>query len=86
MAGNIIPASRIDPMAQKLASYWPAPNAPPTADGQQNYFRALKSPRLWRAPIGRVDYNISDKHRLFVRANYSLGRSLGVKEAPGSGK
>jgi hypothetical protein len=70
LAGNIIPASRIDPMAKKLAEYWPAPNAPATTDGQQNYFRALKSPRLWRAPIGRVDYNLSDKHRIFVRGNY----------------
>lgn len=70
LPGNIIPSSRIDKIAQKLASYWPEPNAPGTADGRQNYFRNRETPRLWRTPMVRIDHNVSDNHRLFVRGNY----------------
>ena len=68
--GNLIPPSRISPIAQKLAAYWPKPTAPGTVDGRDNYFRNRETPRLWRTPIARVDHNLSEKHRLFVRGNY----------------
>ena len=71
LAGNVIPASRLDPIAKKMVTYWPAPNAAGTADGRQNYFQ--KSDQNWdyRSMLGRFDQNFSEKHRLFFRLSNS---------------
>lgn len=71
LAGNVIPASRLDPIASKIVTYWPAPNAAGTVDGRQNYFQ--KSDQNWdyRSMLGRVDQNFSEKHRLFFRLSNS---------------
>ncbi|MEK7408710.1 MAG: TonB-dependent receptor [Acidobacteriota bacterium] len=69
LAGNIIPASRLDPIAQKLLTYWPEPNQTGTADGRQNYFRIATDKRLWGSLLGRIDHNFSEKHRVFFRVN-----------------
>src|SRR4029453_8539751 len=36
-SGNIIPPSRIDPLALRLAAFWLPPNLPGTADGTNNW-------------------------------------------------
>lgn len=69
LAGNRIPTSRLDPIAQKLLSYYPDPNTPGTADGRQNYFRVAKDNRLWGSYLGRLDHNFSQNHRAFLRLN-----------------
>ena len=69
LAGNRIPASRMDPIAQKLLSFYPEPNTPGTADGRQNYFRIATDNRLWGSFLGRVDHNFSQRHRAFLRVN-----------------
>ncbi len=68
--GNIIPKSRLDPIGQKLLSYYPDPNQPGTVDGQRNYFVVSRSYELKnRNVLSRVDHAFSDKHRFFVRWN-----------------
>ncbi|MBI4873483.1 MAG: carboxypeptidase regulatory-like domain-containing protein [Acidobacteria bacterium] len=71
LPGNVIPASRLDPIARKMVTYWPEPNAAGTADGRQNYFQ--KSDQNWdyRSMLGRLDQNFSEKHRLFFRLSNS---------------
>jgi hypothetical protein len=69
LAGNIIPASRLSSIGQKIASYWPEPNQAGTADGQQNYFRIATDKRLWGSLLGRIDHNFSENHRVFFRVN-----------------
>jgi len=69
--GNIIPASRIDPIAKKLLEFWPLPNQPGAADGRDNYFRTQDINRNNVSYLGRVDHNFSEKHRFFIRANYN---------------
>jgi len=69
LTGNVIPASRLDPIAQKILSYWPEPNQTGTADGRQNYFRIATDKRLWGSLLGRIDHNFSENHRFFVRVN-----------------
>lgn len=69
LTGNIIPASRLSPIGQKIASYWPEPNQAGTADGQQNYFRIATDKRLWGSLLGRIDHNFSENHRVFFRVN-----------------
>ncbi len=59
--GNVIPSSRIDPMAAKLQSYFPQTNEPGLAN---NWFGAEPSTTPLNRFFGRMDYNINDKHRL----------------------
>ncbi len=72
LPGNLIPSSRIDPMARKILEYWPTPNASGTADGKQNYFRIGDTRRWNRSVVGRVDHNLSETHRMFFRVNHNL--------------
>lgn len=64
---NSIPSNRINSTSKKLLDLWPAPNS----GGLTNNFTTV-------APTGgdhnqvatRLDYNITDKQRLFLRFNY----------------
>ncbi|MFZ0595003.1 MAG: TonB-dependent receptor [Bryobacteraceae bacterium] len=58
---NQIPGSRIDPMAAKIQTYFPVPNLPGVSN---NWFQGLTAKSPLNRFFGRLDYNISDKHRL----------------------
>lgn len=69
LPGNIVPPSRINPMALKLVQYWPEPNQTGTADGRQNYFRTRNIDRDNRTMVGRIDHQFSENHRILFRLN-----------------
>lgn len=70
--GNIIPASRINPIATKLLSYYAPPNVPGTDDGSNNLAEPNEPERLsYYSDVIRIDHNISDKHRIYGRWNTS---------------
>jgi hypothetical protein len=66
-AGNIIPAGRINPIAQKILSYYPAPNKPANATGQENYI--YENPRTddFYSVSTRFDHVITPKQRFMAR-------------------
>jgi hypothetical protein len=68
--GNIIPANRIDPTSSKLLSIFPLPNATNTAvtNFAYNYQIAGTEDLPVKQEILKVDYNRSDKTRLWFRA------------------
>jgi hypothetical protein len=66
-SGNIIPASRLDPVGKKLLNLWPTPNQPGTIDGRNNYFLASKAIEDYWTTIGRFDHAFNEKNRMFVR-------------------
>lgn len=65
--GNIIPASRINPIGRAILNLYPLPNSPGAANGANNYFLSGKALEDYWTTIGRVDHTFSDKDRLFVR-------------------
>lgn len=71
LPGNIIPASRLDPIAQKIVAFYPQPNTAGTQDFRQNYFGVSKEPKTYHGLVGRVDHMFSEKHRIFFRLNGS---------------
>lgn len=71
LAGNIIPASRIDPGARVILKYFPLPNSPGTADGQQNYTVPTPKTQIMHSPVVRIDHNVSDRERLFFRYSHT---------------
>ncbi len=65
--GNMVSKSRLDPIAQKILSYYPDPNQVGTIDDRQNYFRSIPTEYWNRSLINRIDHVISDKQRFFLR-------------------
>jgi len=70
LAGNIIPPSRINPVAKKIISYWSDPNVPGTADGVNNLIRVNDPETIaYYNHIARADHSFSSRHRMFGRFN-----------------
>ena len=70
-AGNIIPTSRLDPMAQKIMSYFAAPNTTGTIDGRTNYTDANPRDIAYHSQIARVDQVINENNRLYASLSWS---------------
>jgi hypothetical protein len=69
---NIIPAALINPVAKNILSYFPEPSSPATADpnGTLNMVDASVTENAkYYNHSWRVDHNVSDKQRIFVRAS-----------------
>src|ERR1035437_2442005 len=69
--GNIIPPSLINPLATKFLDYYPPPNLPGTADGTNNWTTPGMEWTHYYTPLIRLDHYFSDKHRTFVRGNWT---------------
>ncbi len=73
--GNIIPTARLDPVALKMQSYYPAANSPGDPNTQlNNYFFSGPSTRYTDDFSGRVDHQLSPNSMImarFSRANLS---------------
>lgn len=67
--GGMIPASKLDPNMLALSKLYPAPNANPNSNGGYNYVQAENFDQNNWQWTTRVDYNISDNTKLFVRYN-----------------
>ncbi len=70
LPGNIIPASRLNPVAQQLLGYYPFPNAPGTVDGLNNYSGAPVNRPTHHNYIGRIDDVINQNNRLFISVQH----------------
>jgi hypothetical protein len=68
--GGMIPLSQLDPNMVALMKLYPAPNSDPNATGGYNYVQAETFNQNNSQWATRVDYNISDNTKLFVRYNY----------------
>jgi hypothetical protein len=67
--GGIIPASQQDPGGKALMNLLPLPNADPNSNGGYNYVDQIVFNQNSHQFMTRVDYNISDNTKLFVRYN-----------------
>ncbi|HEX9368903.1 MAG TPA: TonB-dependent receptor [Vicinamibacterales bacterium] len=65
--GNIIPSNRINPIAQKVLSYYPLPNQTADQSGQNNFFYANPRNDTFNSESVRVDHTVTAKQRLMVR-------------------
>jgi hypothetical protein len=68
-AGNIIPANRLDSVAQKILSYYPLPNQPGNRDFSSNYFYTPSAKEDTWDHLFRVDHSLNPNHRVFFRAH-----------------
>ena len=70
--GNIIPASRINPVSAKLLSYLPPTNESFSPTSQTNdYFALLPAQKTNNQIDTKIDWNITDKDRLSGRFSFA---------------
>lgn len=69
--GNVIPASRFDPVTVNALKYYPLPNITPASGSLQNFQNPQISGRKWASLASRVDHNISPTHSLFFRYGWN---------------
>ena len=69
--GDVIPSARINPVSSNVLPYWPLPNRPGEGNTLINnfYFSSGASRSNYNTYLGRIDYAMSDKHKLFGRVN-----------------
>jgi Carboxypeptidase regulatory-like domain len=67
--GGIVPSNLIDPGGRALLNVFPQPNADPNVTGGYNYVDNLVVDQNGTQLLGRVDFNISDNTKMFVRYN-----------------
>jgi hypothetical protein len=74
-SGNVIPKSRLDPVALNLLKFYPLPNLTPAAGTLQNFVGngvpSGVSTRGWNSLITRVDHKINDSQNLFFRYGWN---------------
>jgi hypothetical protein len=68
-ARNMIPANRLDPVAQAILKHWPAPNQAGTSDGRNNFFANRPAQERTWVHLARVDHAFNQNHRIFFRIN-----------------
>jgi hypothetical protein len=72
-ANNIIPANRISPIAQNYLKYYAQPNQAGQPNGQANFLSNTDGERnRFYNTIGRLDVNLSDRHKFFFGARNNL--------------
>ena len=90
--GNRIPASRLSPIATRVAGFYPKPNLPgETAALINNYSNVSPSRNQYEQWTGKLDYRINNKNSVFFRYgripwdNFAL-IAWGTNEAEPSGE
>ncbi len=71
--GNVIPLTRLDPVAQSVLTYLPQPNTNAGPFFQNNYFAVTPQVNTANGFIVSVDHSFLKKHRVTVRLNKSDG-------------
>jgi hypothetical protein len=88
--GNIIPASLISPIAKTVLGFIDPPNFPGNGNGTNNYYVGTPGELdTFDSELGRLDFNLSDRHKLFYnfRHNDRLlqgGRTFAGNDATGT--
>jgi hypothetical protein len=67
--GGIVPSNLIDPGGRALLNVFPKPNADARTTGGYNYVDNLLVDQNGTQILGRIDFNISENTKMFVRYN-----------------
>ena len=61
----------LNPVALAALKYFPLPNAPGNALGQNNYYTTAETGDRYNNELGRIDYNLSSRQRLYFTARHN---------------
>lgn len=68
---NVIPQSRISPIALAYMKYFPEPNQKGNVDGSLNYFYNVPNIDNYNSNSGRLDYSFNDSNKIFFETHRS---------------
>jgi hypothetical protein len=68
---NIIPQSRLNPIALNYLQYFPLPNTAGLPNGEQNYAVNAVDSDGYDNEMGRLDINLSDRNKLSIDARHN---------------
>src|ERR1039457_3659755 len=71
IAGNIIPANLLSSINANYLKYLPSPNVSGQADGTNNFLSTAPTPDDYKNALGRLDYNLSDRDRMFFDVRHT---------------
>lgn len=71
LPGNVIPASRIDPVAARLLEFYPLPNSTENPEGRNNFIAPIGTQIDYYSHSVRMDHTFSEKHRGFGSFSWS---------------
>jgi hypothetical protein len=81
--GNVIPASRFDPVAANVVKYYPSPNTTGNVNtGLNNYYVASTSPENIYNIDAKVDENLNERNRFFIRASRRVDTTVPPNQVP----
>ncbi len=80
--GNVIPVTRLDPVAQAVIAHLPQPNTNAGPFYQNNYFAVTPEVNRANGFIFSVDHSFMKKHRMTVRINKSSGTNGNAPNFP----
>ena len=70
-ANNILPPSRLNPVAQAYLKLMLQPNLPGQANGLNNYGSTAPTPDNFSNYLGRIDYNLTQNDRMFFDVRHT---------------
>ncbi len=71
-AGNLIPATRISAIAKNYLQFIPLPGQTGRPDGGDNFLANTNGEKnTFTSELGRIDFNFSDRHKLFYNFRYN---------------
>ncbi len=69
--GNVISSGSLNPVGLAYLKFYPQPNLPGKADGEQNYISTTPTTDNYFSNMGRMDYNVSDRDKAFFEMHQS---------------
>jgi hypothetical protein len=77
--GNMIPASRFDPITRKILDFWPQPNKTPINEftQSQNFEDQSLNRTNWDQGNFRVDHRFTDRNTFFFRYTHAHHQTAG---------
>lgn len=77
--GNVIPQSRLDPVALNALKFYPAPNTDIGPFFRNNYFIDSPETNTANGMIGKLDQSVRERHRITMELAFSNG-TLGAAQ------
>jgi hypothetical protein len=82
-SGNVIPSRMINPFATMWMQRYPLPNATPTSASPYNYNQSISATSTYNEYLGRADWDMSTKDRLYGSALHLNAPNLTPTIIPG---
>jgi len=83
---NVIPSNRLHPIAKNYFQFYPLPNQAARSDGRDNFLSNTNGEyNSFNNELGRLDFNFSDRHKLFFNFRHNERIADGESLLGGSG-